>query len=203
MANNSERTEELSKSSLDLSKPPLEKSALLRCVDTSVLRGPGGREIKLGASELSIGRGSENAVIVDGTGISRIHARVYFADQSWHVEDLGSTNGTRVNNSNVNEASLADGDTVAFGRVCYKFVTLEPSTGPRQLDLGADRTLILAPHERPGGAPSEERPAPAARPPPVARRAPARRESGSGLGIWVVLVLVALVAVLAGMIFLS
>lgn len=204
MADSTGRTEELSKSSLDLSIPPGGNGAILRCVDTSVLRGSGGREIKLGTGELTLGRGSENAVVVDGVGMSRVHARVFFADEHWHVEDLGSTNGTRVNNSNVGAATLIDGDTVAFGRVCYKFVKLEPTNAPRRLDLGMDHTLVLAPHEKPGGTPPEEV-APAASNATTRRvsPAPARRAGGTGLGIWTVVVLGALILVVAALVLLT
>ena len=69
----------------------------------------------------------------------------------WQVEDLGSTNGTRVNNSRIEGTrALHDGDTVAFGRVCYKYTVQQrddsETTGAKNIDLGGgDRTVITRP----------------------------------------------------------
>ncbi len=140
-------TENLSDSALDIDRVRASGQALLRCVDTSVLRDNVGKEIRLESSEISIGRGDRNSVTINGIGVSRNHARIFYMDDAWHVQDLGSTNGTRVNNSNVTQTALTDGDTVAFGRVCYKFMKLDTGRSSRTLDLGSDQTLILAPGE--------------------------------------------------------
>jgi hypothetical protein len=200
MAADTDKTEELSQSSLDLSSAPRSDVALLRCVDTSVLRGPAGREIKLSTGEVTIGRGKENSVPVDGTGMSRVHARLYFSDDAWHVEDLGSTNGTRVNNSNVTRASLSDGDTLAFGRVCYKFLKLDATVAPRKLDLGLDQTLVLSPGELPGGASGDHTDTVRTRAQETLRRTrPAAPASSSGLGTWLAVAAIALVAVVGAL----
>jgi predicted component of type VI protein secretion system len=138
---------------------------VLRCVDISVLKDPTGIEIKLNSGDVTIGRGAENVVPLNAHGISRNHAKLYFKDGAWQVEDLGSTNGTRVNNSQIERCALADGDTVAFGRVCYKFHVVDPKAGASSvvdLDLGAaHQTIIMRPAER---APEAAAPPPAAEP---------------------------------------
>jgi pSer/pThr/pTyr-binding forkhead associated (FHA) protein len=58
-----------------------------------------------------LGRGVEADVQLPDTGVSRRHAQVDGA----RIQDLGSTNGTRVNGSRVAEADLDDGDRITLG----------------------------------------------------------------------------------------
>ena len=130
--------------------PPRGPRATLRCVDTSVLKDGKGAEIFLDSEPVSVGRGEENVVALNAHGISKLHARVFVEDGAWHVEDLGSTNGTRVNNSKVERRALNDGDTVAFGRVAYKYHVVQPraerATTSHDIDLGSDdKTMIMRP----------------------------------------------------------
>lgn len=210
----SDRTEQFSDSALDIGRVRASGQAILRCVDTSVLRDNGGREIKLDSNEVSIGRGDDNDVSINGIGVSRTHAKLYFLNEAWHVEDLGSTNGTRVNNSNVTQAPLSDGDTVAFGRVCYKFIMLDTGRSSRTLDLGMDQTLVLQPDELPPGTDHSELPeaiaraaaARAANPGATAqRRVPVRSQpaESSNLLIWIAIVLAVLVVIVGVLAFLT
>jgi len=54
--------------------------------------------------------------------LSRLHARVRFSENGVTVEDLGSTNGTFVNDRRVTEvADLSSGDRIQFGALHFKF----------------------------------------------------------------------------------
>ncbi len=68
--------------------------------------------------ELVLGRGAESDVVLAYDGVSRRHAKVSRRGSTITVEDLGSTNGTRVN-SLVIEGSrrLAAGDTITLGTI--------------------------------------------------------------------------------------
>ena len=48
-----------------------------------------------------MGRAPGCTVPVDDTYVSQLHARVFSKDGAWHVEDLGSTNGTFHNGAQV------------------------------------------------------------------------------------------------------
>ena len=48
-------------------------------------------------SETTIGRAAGCRISIDDTHVSKIHARIFAHDGRWFVEDLGSTNGTLVN----------------------------------------------------------------------------------------------------------
>lgn len=70
------------------------------------------------AQELTIGRAPGCAVaLADDTFVSQLHARVYFRDGCFWVEDLGSTNGTLLNGHKVTGSQvLHRGDRVQVGQ---------------------------------------------------------------------------------------
>jgi two-component system, cell cycle response regulator len=65
--------------------------------------------------ELVIGRSRESDCRLNEAGVSRIHCRFFRGDQGYSVEDLGSTNGTRVNGVAISRATLQSGDRVQIG----------------------------------------------------------------------------------------
>jgi pSer/pThr/pTyr-binding forkhead associated (FHA) protein len=69
------------------------------------------------AGTLDIGRGSSAAIRPDDTYISQEHARIYSRNGSWVVEDLGSTNGTYLNQRKVTmPVEIAPGDRIRVGK---------------------------------------------------------------------------------------
>ena len=65
--------------------------------------------------ELLIGRHPECDVIVPDVTVSRQHARLIFRDGGWILQDLDSTNGTRLNGRYVGRCRLRPGDQLALG----------------------------------------------------------------------------------------
>ena len=80
-----------------------------------------GVRVPLTAEVALIGRGSEAAVKLEDTSVSRRHAEVRSSPEGFVVVDLGSTNGTRVNGVGVTERVLKDGDTLAVGDSQLRF----------------------------------------------------------------------------------
>ncbi|WP_338080807.1 FHA domain-containing protein [Clostridium cochlearium] len=73
--------------------------------------------------ELSIGRNAQNIFIIDDPYISSFHARIYLRNNNYIIEDLGSTNGTIVNNTKINgKKYLESGDIVKLGNTVLKFI---------------------------------------------------------------------------------
>jgi len=83
---------------------------------------PPGQVIEL-ADGATLGRTARASVVVADPAISAEHAQVHRVDGTWVIADLGSTNGTLVNQALVHgEAALEPGDVVALGNVRFKVV---------------------------------------------------------------------------------
>ena len=70
-----------------------------------------------------IGRSSKCDIQIDQESISRNHSKIVNTGKSILIRDLGSTNGTYVNDEPVDEYVLRDGDLIKIGRTIFKFLT--------------------------------------------------------------------------------
>ena len=101
-----------------------EGAAVLR-----VLRGfYEGLEVPMGRSRIVIGRGREADLAVAEPTISRQHAAIAWDGEGYLLEDLGSTNGTRVNGRQATRRRLHAGDEIELGRLQLR---LQESLGPQ------------------------------------------------------------------------
>ena len=83
-----------------------------------------GRRVPLTTPTVIIGRSSKCDVQVDQESVSRNHARIAHDGKRHIICDLGSTNGTYVNDELVEgELVLRDGDQVKIGRTIFKFIS--------------------------------------------------------------------------------
>jgi DNA-binding CsgD family transcriptional regulator len=90
------------------------------------LEGPDGRRYPLKGHTLSVGRDRGNDLaLVHDTKISRAHARFHSRGGQWILTDLGSRNGTKVNNRRVEEHPLRDGDRIELGATILVFVSTD------------------------------------------------------------------------------
>jgi len=82
-----------------------------------------GKKYNLEKHNIIIGRSSKCDIQVDQESISRSHAKLINNGKTVLVRDLGSTNGTYVNDNLVEEQALRDADLVKVGRTIFKFLT--------------------------------------------------------------------------------
>jgi len=82
-----------------------------------------GKRFPLSRNEVVLGRGSDCDIQVDRDSVSRRHARVFRNGDQWMVEDLGSTNGSYVNDVPVQKSLLKDTDFLKIGAAIFKFLT--------------------------------------------------------------------------------
>ncbi|REJ79813.1 MAG: FHA domain-containing protein [Acidobacteria bacterium] len=82
--------------------------------------GDGERSVPLTASELRIGRGGDNDIVLSDGSVSRQHLLLRWQGDALVAEDLGSTNGLKVNGKQRKQAVVAAGDELQIG----KFVLL-------------------------------------------------------------------------------
>jgi putative ABC transport system ATP-binding protein len=80
------------------------------------------REIRLYKPRTKIGRASECEVQLSSTGVSRKHALITREDNTYFIEDLGSTNGIFVNSQKVQRTELKDGDRIVIHHFLLDFV---------------------------------------------------------------------------------
>ena len=95
-----------------------------------------GRSLSVPDGGLRIGRSSKNDISLPDPMLSRYHCRVFFKDDGLWIADLGSANETLVNDVEIEEAPLHNGDTITIGDTIMK-VTDDGRPHPHgTVDLG-------------------------------------------------------------------
>ena len=74
------------------------------------------KEVNLTQGDFTIGRLPDNSMQIDNLAVSGHHAKIHWDQDHYVIEDLGSLNGTWVNNQRVGKATLKDGDQIAIGK---------------------------------------------------------------------------------------
>lgn len=83
-----------------------------------------GRRYPLGDKDLLVGRGDDCDIRIQDNSVSRKHVKVEPTDDGYKVSDLGSTNGTFVNDKQLDgPQSLHDGDYLRVGNCLYRYLT--------------------------------------------------------------------------------
>ena len=81
-----------------------------------------GRKYRLGESTV-IGRSVKCDIQISEESVSRNHCLIRQVGRSYVIRDLGSTNGTYVNDEPIDEAILRDGDLIKIGSTILKFIS--------------------------------------------------------------------------------
>ena len=70
----------------------------------------------------TLGRSTDNTLVIDDEFVSLHHAAIRLQGEDWWIVDLGSTNGTWLNDRRVDKpAKVRSGDTLRFGRLRARF----------------------------------------------------------------------------------
>jgi adenylate cyclase len=87
---------------------------------------------QLSRNETTIGRGTENDIVLNDHTVSRNHAKIVRTKKGYILTDLGSFNGTRLNEKAIQAALLANQDLIKIGLVQIVFLSAEkaPSLKP-------------------------------------------------------------------------
>jgi hypothetical protein len=110
--------------------PPLAVPGAVTPHGLRMLSGPGKERVfTMRAAITTLGRGTDNDLVLDSTDVSRYHARIEFVGGQWRLLDLGSTNGTKVNGQPVQSATLRHGDKIDIGTIQMEFVPLPVGAG--------------------------------------------------------------------------
>jgi len=105
------------------------------------------KEFVINKQAITIGRKNENDIQLNDLTVSGRHAFITAQNGSLVVEDLGSTNGTLLNGSHINKATLQHGNVVQIGHHLFTYMNdendkYEPTMSVRS-DM--DNTQIVLP----------------------------------------------------------
>lgn len=91
-----------------------------------------GMTYELTAEEIVIGRNPATELTLLDEGVSREHALVIFDEDapSFVIEDLSSTNGTKVNGKRVRSGPLGEGDEIQIGLTLFRFIYVKDENSP-------------------------------------------------------------------------
>lgn len=123
-----------------------------------------GREYPLEQGEITIGRKADNQMVLDHPTISSHHCRILHHGDACVLQDLDSTNGTRINSREIQESPLHHKDLIQLGSIEFLFDAPElTAVSARYTDADAEMAAgaMSAPQDfasiSPFGAPPKER----------------------------------------------
>ena len=127
-----------------------------------MLAGPTpGAEYSLDQERVTIGRAEECTISVNHNSVSRLHCEVHaLGDGRFEIIDKGSSNGVRVNGSDLRRGIVEPGDILELGDVRFRFVGAgqifipTPGDAASQLETIGDRPPS-APRSERGGRPAD------------------------------------------------
>lgn len=80
----------------------------------------GGDAIPLLRSNLIIGRRESSDIVLRFPNVSGVHCKLSIVDGKWMVKDLNSSNGTKINNEQIEEDLINPGDILSVGKHKYE-----------------------------------------------------------------------------------
>lgn len=93
---------------------------------SSIARGTGllvirsgdrsGERFTLRSGIVDVGRHPDSAICLDDVTVSRRHARIDNDNGQYRIEDLGSLNGTYINQQRIDSETLRHGDELQIGK---------------------------------------------------------------------------------------
>ena len=90
---------------------------------------------------LSIGRTTDNDIVLENRGVSRKHAMIEFNENAAVIIDNESLNGTFVNNRKISEEVLRDSDVISIGK--YSLVYKTETSQDADESINFDGTMVL------------------------------------------------------------
>ncbi|VWX57856.1 conserved hypothetical protein [Burkholderiales bacterium 8X] len=112
------------------------------------------RQFNIDGPIATIGRAPTNRVCIDSDRVSRHHAVIQWSGDCYMLSDMGSRNGSFVNDERVHNQALRDGDSVSIGDFSIRFLY---SSSMRELPAAEALRLLTLPaelHHRPLGRPA-------------------------------------------------
>ncbi len=96
--------------------------------------GEAENEVSLEAKSMVIGRDARSDIQLNDISVSRRHARVTNVHNDYCLEDLGSTNGTFLNEQTVTKRMLKHGDLLRIGSFTLRYLSRDGEASEDELD---------------------------------------------------------------------
>jgi pSer/pThr/pTyr-binding forkhead associated (FHA) protein len=103
-------------------------------------------ELPLKSGITTIGRAENNDIHIDNLSVSGNHARIISKDNTFTIEDLGSTNGTYIDNKRIIRQKLVHNSVITIGKHSLIFLDADTTLDEEDDD---DKTVIM---HRPAGS---------------------------------------------------
>lgn len=108
------------------------------------LHGTASEELPLATDTFTIGRKTDNRLVIEDAAVSGHHARIVRVQAAYFIEDLGSTNGTLVNDKPIDRRQLRDTDLITIGRHRLIFRDTGPEMDSAAVPDELDHTIVLS-----------------------------------------------------------
>jgi hypothetical protein len=114
---------------------------------------------QLDGEAMTIGRHPDSTVVLEASSASGQHALLRLREDGHHyLQDLGSSNGTRVNGVEIEETRLNDADQISFGDEAAAFFLVDVETVPvAQFAPEPTHVRVVPPMAMPRAAPPKVR----------------------------------------------
>ena len=96
-----------------------------RVIITVQDRNPQPYRFQLNRKVVSLGRGSDNDIVIDSGSVSGKHAEMHRVEGGYELADLGSTNGIKYDGTRQQVIKLRSGMSVRLGDVAFDFTLSE------------------------------------------------------------------------------
>lgn len=102
---------------------------------------------ELHQGDMKIGRRPDTDIVIDNMAVSGEHANIFTIGEDSFIQDLGSTNGTYVNNKRVTKHHLRHGDLITIGKHSMSYVNEGQGQAAGAAGKGAEfaKTVIITP----------------------------------------------------------
>ena len=104
------------------------------------------KEIPITKDITTLGRKSDdNDIVIDNPAVSGHHLKIYKQDGAYLVEDLGSTNGTFLNETKILKACLKNNDKIGVAKHTLLFIDDENATtqSAEKKPLSSSETVVI------------------------------------------------------------
>ncbi|HOW28668.1 MAG TPA: FHA domain-containing protein [Elusimicrobiota bacterium] len=114
------------------------------------------KEIPLDKDILTIGRKSDNDIVIDNPAVSGHHARIIFQAGAHFIEDLNSTNGTFIRERKIIKANLTHQDEVGIAKHSLVYINEEQAakTAAPLPAVSSDATVFIGATPKVASAPA-------------------------------------------------